>query len=348
MIRTFPKKVCEKLLRREDMRKIKKAKIQFISLVPKGANNFPVLFKADGSIEIRSLTKMQEEGELLSVVYAPGIVDSQGDFADAKVIKEMAYDFLRRGGEIDLQHSGKPLSKEQAFVAESFLIHKGDERFKDFRDYSGKKVDVTGGWGMVIKIEDEELRKLYREGQWNGVSMFGPAQMEEVAEVEKENALLSLVKKILGQKTEDVDVDEIKEMLSKMNQRLEALEAEKKAALEKLQKEAEEQKQKELEALKKKIEELEKQKKDEKSDEKETPEEKLARLQKEKEEADKKAAELKKELEELQKASNQPPEDEDLKKSDKVVSLSKADLELVELGRKMAKAVNAEIEKKKK
>jgi hypothetical protein len=322
----------------DNMRRIKKAKITFISLVPKGANRLPVLYKADGQIEFHSLTKMVEQGELLSVVYAPNVVDSQGDIAEAQVIKDMAHDFLKRGGKIDLQHNGEAVSADRAFVAESFIIAKGDERFKNFKDYEGQPVNVTGGWGLVIKIEDPELRKLYREGQWNGVSMFGTAQVEEVAG-KSENGLLKAVRKFFGKSTEDENVDEIKELLQKMNARLDALEADKKAALEKAQKAAEEAKAKELETLKKQIEELKKSK----QQTKEKPEEKVARLQKEKEEMEKKAEELKKELEELQKTSNQPKEKD--KKKDEVAglqTLSKEEMQLVELGHKMAKFVNGE------
>ena len=33
------------------MRRIKKARIEFISLCPKGVNKMPVLYKADGTVE---------------------------------------------------------------------------------------------------------------------------------------------------------------------------------------------------------------------------------------------------------------------------------------------------------
>lgn len=333
------------------MRKIKKAKISFISLVPRGANRLPVLYKSDGQVEFQTLSKMTDEGELLAVVYAPDMVDSQGDFAEARVIKEMAHGFLKSGGQIDLQHNGKALSKDQAYVAESFIIAKGDERFKDFKDYDGKPVDVTGGWGILIKIEDADLRKLYREGQWAGVSMFGTAQVEHVeSKKEDENWLLDSLKKFFGTKTEDDNVDELKELILKMNKRLETLEAEKKAALEKAQKEAEEALKKENEELKKQLEELKKTQEKEVKKTEEKPEEKLARLQKEKEEADKKAEELKKELEELQKASNQPgpADDEDKKKvqDQDLVGLSKEDQKLIELGHKMAEWANKQSLKK--
>lgn len=161
-------------------RRIKKANVKFISLVPKGANMLPVLYKeADQGVEFRALSKLDEDrGELLAVVYAPEIRDSQGDIASAEVIKQMAYDAAKNGVEIDIRHDGKPVGKDRAYIAEKFIVQKGDPRFADFKDYQGRPVDVTGGWAVVVKIEDPALRKLYREGAWNGVSLFGSAEVE--------------------------------------------------------------------------------------------------------------------------------------------------------------------------
>ncbi|MCK5614265.1 terminase, partial [Candidatus Pacearchaeota archaeon] len=44
---------------------------------------------------------MNEQGEITCVVYAPDMVDSQGDSASAAVIKDFAYDFAKNGGNID-------------------------------------------------------------------------------------------------------------------------------------------------------------------------------------------------------------------------------------------------------
>lgn len=163
------------------MRRIVSAKIKFLSLVPKGANQLPVIYKADdNSVRLAALCKaaedFDEKGEMLSVVYAPEMIDSQGDIASAEVIKDMMYEAAREGFDLDIRHDEKPLGKDAAFVAESFVIQKGDPRFADFTNYKGEKVDVTGGWATVIKIEDKALRKAYRDGEWNGVSMGGTAE----------------------------------------------------------------------------------------------------------------------------------------------------------------------------
>lgn len=165
-------------------RRIKSAKITFISLCARGANKLPVVFKADGHSEFRPLLKaaasFDERGELLACVYAPDHVDSQGDFADAEAIHKMQRESTRDGFNLDIHHDGKALPKDAVFVAENFLIAKGDERFSGWKDYNGNDVDLTGGWGLVLKVEDEGLRKKYRDGEWNGVSMFGQAEVETI------------------------------------------------------------------------------------------------------------------------------------------------------------------------
>lgn len=206
-------------------RRIKKARITHISLVPRGANRMPVLYKQDGSVQFDLLTKVgsdfDEQGELLAVVYVPELRDSQGDIASAKVVKEMMHSFAREGKGIDIRHDGKPVGKDRAFVAEQFLVQKGDSRFDGFKDYDGNEVDVTGAWAVIIKIEDEELRRLYREGQWNGVSMGGVGEVEE----EKEGILKEILKALglannRNNGDQDMTAEELAKALEKNNESL--------------------------------------------------------------------------------------------------------------------------------
>ena len=139
----------------------------------------PTLYKEDGSFEIETLVKTDaERGEITSIVYAPEFRDSQGDIASAQVIKDMAHEFLKNGGKIDIRHDGKDVGRDRASVVESFIVQKDDPRFADVTDYSGNPVDVTGAWATVIKLEDPALRALYTEQGWQGVSMAGSAEVE--------------------------------------------------------------------------------------------------------------------------------------------------------------------------
>lgn len=179
------------------MRRIKKAKIKFISLVPRGANRLPTIFKDDGAFEIQLLTKdLGEQGELSAVVYAPELRDSQGDIASAAVVKDMLYTAAKEGLEIDIRHDGAAVGRERAFVAEQFIIQKGDPRFDGLADYEGDPVDPTGAWGVVIKIDDPALRKLYREGQWAGVSMGGVAEVVQEKEDPVERIVAAFEKRL--------------------------------------------------------------------------------------------------------------------------------------------------------
>lgn len=171
------------------MRRIKKAKVTHLALVKRGANHLPVLYKsADGSDEFKVETLMKaapnfdELGELLVVAYAPEYRDTQGDIADHEMCKEMGHSFMREGARLNIRHGSEEVPKEKAYVAESFTIQPSDERFHDFKDYSGNEVNVSGGWGALIKIEDKELRRLFREDGWNGVSIQGPYKYVEESE----------------------------------------------------------------------------------------------------------------------------------------------------------------------
>lgn len=172
----------------------------------------PVIYKEDGTFDCEMLLKatdnFMDRGELLAVVYAPELRDTQGDIASATVIKDMMYDAAKRGESIDIRHDGKALSKDQIYVAERFIVQKDDARFTDFKDYDGKIVDVTGAWATVLKIEEQALRQKYKDGDWNGISMGGHADFA----LDKEDSLADkvvsfLIKKLGFSKDEDTDMD---------------------------------------------------------------------------------------------------------------------------------------------
>lgn len=202
-------------------RKLKKALIHRISLCPRGANKMPTFYKSEEGVDtIQMLTKADmDEGLLTAVAYAPNIVDAHGDVASAEVIKQMAYDFPLGDQGINIRHGSDTLEKEKARVVESFIIQKGDSRFTDMKDYDGNPVNVTGGWAVVIKIDDEELQKQYRDGEWNGVSIEGQGFFEKSDDSQGVEKLLSFFKSLLGQDTNtqegdlDMKADEVQKMI---------------------------------------------------------------------------------------------------------------------------------------
>jgi len=163
---------------KEKIKEILGGIITHLSLCPAGANNIATVYKSDDGkesrVEISVLSKaMTELGEIASLVYVPNAVDSQNDFATAKAIKDLAYSFAQKGKGIDIIHNEEVLPKDAAFVAESYIVQKGDLRFADAKDYGGSPVNATGGWAVVVKVNDPKLRELYRSGQWQGISMGG-------------------------------------------------------------------------------------------------------------------------------------------------------------------------------
>ncbi len=204
-------------------RRFRKAKISFISLCPKGKNQMPVVFKADGAFDWSLLTKasekFQEDGTILGVVFAPEVRDSEGDIADPAVIKEMCHSFAQAGLQVDIRHDNKAVPREDAYVAENFIIQKGDPRFADFKDNSGNVVDVTGGWGVLIQINKEELRAQYREGKWEGISMAGNALFEVEKSDDGETffkRLMAGLSGLVAKSNNDGDFDMKPEELKKM------------------------------------------------------------------------------------------------------------------------------------
>lgn len=198
--------------------RIKKAAITHISLVPAGKNLLRTVFKEkrdDGSQEVEFATMVKadaEAGELLAVVYAPDLPDADGHEAPQQVIKEFAYQFLRDHRNVDIRHDLKTLAPDAAYVAESFIIAKGDARFADFKNTAGQPVDVTGGWGVVIKIEDPALRAAYRSGAWTGVSMYGDAVLTPLAK-EADGDEDALVQRLFDRLTKAKELQMTKEEL---------------------------------------------------------------------------------------------------------------------------------------
>lgn len=209
------------------VKRITRARISFLSLVPKGANRLPGLYKSDDdTLEWSPLYKVpddfEEKGQLTALVYVPEHQDSHEHVASKEVIADMAHSFMEEGAKIDIRHNRKELKKDAAYIAESFIVQKDDPRFIGLKDHLGKAVDATDGWGVVMQINDSELRKAYREGGWDGVSLYSYAGDYTLA---NENdavgkALEEFQRRLL--KTEEIDMDskELAELLKENNKSL--------------------------------------------------------------------------------------------------------------------------------
>lgn len=165
------------------MRQLKSVTIESISFVPKIKNNLPIFFPASNMIELKSLVFNSADGLLTVIVYDLESCIIKNCTVAPDILSNVAHDYLRSGAKLERYHSGRTIRKNQAAVVESFIVQRGDPRFKKIRDYENKLIDVTGAWVMLIKLYDKSLQSLYRGVQaWNGVSIFGKAIFEEKSE----------------------------------------------------------------------------------------------------------------------------------------------------------------------
>lgn len=171
-------------------RRIQDAKITHVSLCKRGANSLPVLFKSDGEQDIVEATPIakydEDKGEMTALVYVPDHVDKDGDTATAEAIRKMAHSWSENGSQVDINHDLKTLSRDQVYVAENFIVQKGDQRFEGWTDLQGNPIDATGGWAQIYKFNDPALRELAKSGEIGGVSMYGPAVVEQLTKSDHE------------------------------------------------------------------------------------------------------------------------------------------------------------------
>lgn len=93
------------------------------------------------------------------LIFAPMILDSQGDFMSAEGIQATSEKFMKAGltRSIDVAHSGHFID---AFVSEN-MITAGDGDFP------------AGSWVVTAKVQDPDVWKQIEDGELNGFSLSG-------------------------------------------------------------------------------------------------------------------------------------------------------------------------------
>ncbi|MFH0822771.1 MAG: XkdF-like putative serine protease domain-containing protein [Pseudomonadota bacterium] len=106
--------------------------------------------------------KTGEKKTVTGVVYAPLMVDTDGEAMDSAEIERMAHRFLADGktDRIDVFHNGCPV---QAAIVESFISGAENPDFP------------TGAWVVTMKINDDNLWTRIKKGEINGFSWAGTA-----------------------------------------------------------------------------------------------------------------------------------------------------------------------------
>lgn len=90
-------------------------------------------------------------------VYAPGVLDSDGEFMSAESIMAMAHEFLASGRvlKVDVEHSRL---ESGAVIVESFIAREDDKTF------------IPGAWVVGIRCPDD-IWALVQAGEINGFSV---------------------------------------------------------------------------------------------------------------------------------------------------------------------------------
>ncbi len=167
-------------------RLLKDIRVDFISLVEKGANNKRIILKSsDDKPVFEKMVDIRKEidGVVYGIVYAPDEIDAQGDYTTKDEIKKAAYEFLKNlsNQNVDRNHN---FEKVDAFVAESWIVKKNDAVFPNEKE---------GSWAVGIKVEDNALIDEIKKGKITGLSMAGYAKVENI---EKKDNLETILKGI--------------------------------------------------------------------------------------------------------------------------------------------------------
>ena len=153
------------------MAQLRDLSVSFLSLVATPATGKGLTLKSKDGQRAGAFEIIKTDDDRMvayGIVYAPDQKDSHGDTADEKTIRRAAYEFLReaRLKNIDTEHS---FTSEMAYVAESWLVRKGDELFPD---------EPEGAWAVGIQIGDVDLWKQLKAGDLTGISLAGIARMD--------------------------------------------------------------------------------------------------------------------------------------------------------------------------
>lgn len=197
-------------------RKLTELEVQWISLVDAGANGKAITYKSRSAtgdsptgapLRTVQVAKADDDKRLVyGIVYAPDQVDSHGDYADAATIERAAHQFLRdlNAQNVDTQHN---LQKAAAYVAESWIVNKGDAQF----------ADDPGAWAVVIKVDDDDLWQAIKSGEIGGISLYGRAiPVEEKAAGGFFKRLMALIRKEAPDLEATLEQDEKQDALWKL------------------------------------------------------------------------------------------------------------------------------------
>lgn len=154
------------------------AKIQFVSLVDKAANQrrFLVTKQADGQAQFSTYSKIlkidAETHYITGIVYEPMVEDAHGNFMTEDEIRKAAYWFAKNSDKVDLQHcfeSADGLSVVETYVAPCDMT-------------IGDDTVAKGTWVLTVECANDTVWQAVEKGEFTGFSMggFGKYREEDV------------------------------------------------------------------------------------------------------------------------------------------------------------------------
>ena len=154
------------------------AKIQFVSLVDKAANQrqFLVTKQADGQAQFSTYSKiLKVDGDthyITGIVYEPMVEDAHGNYMTEDAIRKAAYWFAKNGDKVDLQHSFE--SADGLAVVENYVAP---------CDMTiGDTPVAKGTWVLTVECSNDTVWQAVEKGELTGFSMggFGKYSEEDV------------------------------------------------------------------------------------------------------------------------------------------------------------------------
>jgi len=177
---------------------ISDAKINFVSLVDKAANNrqFLITKADDGQANFSSIGKILKVDDtthyVTGIVYEPLVEDAQGNFMTEDEIRKASYWFAKNGDKVDIQHSFEAV--DGVTVVENYIAP---------CDMTvGDTPVIKGTWLMTVEVKNADVWKKVQKGEVTGFSMGGMGKYSEVetdiSDISKGDDKDGIIKKFIG------------------------------------------------------------------------------------------------------------------------------------------------------
>ncbi len=151
--------------------------VEFISLVKNPANGEKIVFKSgsDNKVVINiPIEKYDNDKKLVyGIVYSPGKLDSDNEYAASETIAKAAHEFME-GLLLKNVDSNHDFMGGKGTVVESYISDKG-------------------AWQVVIKVKDDKLWDDVKKGDINGISLAGTAGKIEKSKKDNNSAAREFV-----------------------------------------------------------------------------------------------------------------------------------------------------------